>query len=170
MADVVLRLDVLNDIIKYLISIGIPRNRHMAGQEHLPNSDSPDMQLMDRNHTFHLAEPALEPGGIDLAWRALHQNFNYVAQHPDCGEQYNHRENEGADEINDLPLRLIPDDSTSNHYTNALNGVPKHMQISTVYIDIASRLLSSFGTGLGALAISFILQEWFLSIMMLSSA
>jgi hypothetical protein len=39
-----------------------------------------------------------------------------------------------------------------------------------VYIDVAPRLLGSFGSRLGTLTTSFILKQWFLNIMMLSGA
>jgi hypothetical protein len=42
--------------------------------------------------SMHLAKPPLQPGGASIC--ALHQDFKDVAQHPDCGEQYNHREEE----------------------------------------------------------------------------
>ena len=143
MADVVLFLDVPNDLVKHLISVRILLDGHMARQEHLPHRDSPDVQLMDSNHAFHLKEAALEPGGVDLAGRALHQNLEQVPNHPDCGEQHDHGEDEGAYEVDDLPLGLVPDESPSDHHADALDGVTDHMQISTVYIDVtAARLLS----------------------------
>uniref|UniRef100_A0A804PTG5 Uncharacterized protein n=1 Tax=Zea mays TaxID=4577 RepID=A0A804PTG5_MAIZE len=151
MADVVLRLDVPDHLVKDLISVRIPGDGHMARQQHLAHRDGPDVQLVDGHHALHPAEPALQPGGVDLAGRALHQHFEDAAQHPDRGEQHHHREDERADEVDDLPLRLVPDDRPAHHDPDALDGVPEHVEVCAVHVDVPPRLLTSSASRLGTL-------------------
>jgi len=114
----------------------------MASQQNLSNCNDPNMQLMNDTtssvshnpYSSFVASTSL--GVLSISTSSMLCSILTVVPKT-MTKKY-----EGAYQINYLPCGFVPNQCSSNHDSDALNGIPQYMEISSLYIDVTFFLFS----------------------------
>jgi len=108
----------------------------MTGHNHLASSQLPDVKVVDILSTFGGLKISQEIVEVDVIWHSLHNDVHALLDNRGCGEEHDNREHEGADWIDDLPLWLPENDTSSDDDSNGLDKITNDMDLSSPLVEI----------------------------------
>lgn len=93
---------------------------HMCGEQGLVHGEGPDVQVVNGCDAFHLQQTSSHLAVLHSRWDTLHQHHQNIFDDGEGGAQDQDGEEEGADRVSDLVLRLEEDDERTDEDADAL--------------------------------------------------
>ena len=91
--------------------LGISINHNMAGGEHLPAVNTPDMKIMDIRHTRNGAQHTVHLPWISAIRHAFQKNINGILQQSDGARENDRGDDDGSNRVRRQPAGVADDQS-----------------------------------------------------------